>query len=72
MDRRQNDKALFVLLYKPVHRLILVLIEPHFLPDALEVQTDRRVADHHLKEDFGDLLDKFLYLRSGSRVPVLD
>ena len=49
MQRRQNNKAVRVLLDESVHAVVLELVELYFLADAVEVHDKRRVADGHLE-----------------------
>lgn len=70
--RGQNDEALFVCLHKAIHRLVLILVIADLLPDAGEVEADRRVADHHFKAQLANFLQEVLYLARTCLVAVVD
>jgi hypothetical protein len=72
MHRRQDDETLLVLLDEAIHRLVLVLVEPHLLPDARQVHADWWVANNHLERDFAHFSHELLDLICCCLIAVTD
>ena len=72
VHRGQNDEALFVRLDEAIHRVILILIVADFLPNALQVEADWRITDHHFEAKFAHLHRELLDLECALLVPIVD
>jgi len=72
VHRWQDDEALFVLLGEAIQRLVLILVEAHFLACARQVKAEGWVTDHHLEGYLSYFEHELADLRSRRMVSVLN
>jgi len=72
VDGGQNDEALLVSLHETIHRVVFILVVAHFLPDALQVQADRRVANDHFEAHLAYFLGEGFDLPCDGLLTIVD